>query len=72
MPDTRRVVKLATLLSGKPLVGISINHEHMTPQQVQAAKADMHRKFHVPVEDPVFDGVVKLADAIEKLRDGEA
>ncbi len=71
MPNTHRVVKLATLLSGKPLVGISINHEHMTPEQVKAVKPDMRRRFHVPVEDPVWDGVAKLADAIEALRDGE-
>ncbi len=71
MPDTRRVVKLAKLLSGKPLVGISINHEHITLEEVKAVKLDIHRRFHVPVEDPVWDGVAKLADAIEALRDGE-
>jgi len=70
MPDMRRVVQLATLLSGKPLIGISLNHEHMTQEAVKTAKSAMHKKFHVPVEDPVFDGVEKLADAVEKLRDG--
>jgi uncharacterized NAD-dependent epimerase/dehydratase family protein len=71
MPDMRRVVKLATLLSGKPLVGISLNHEYMTPEASRAFKVDMHRRFRVPVEDPVWDGVAKLANALEELRDGE-
>jgi uncharacterized NAD-dependent epimerase/dehydratase family protein len=69
MPDPMRVVKIAKLLSGCPLLGISINHEHLTSEQAQKAKAKMRRRFKVPVEDPVFDGVTQLASAVEKLRD---
>jgi len=69
MPDPMRVVKIAKLLSGCPLLGISVNHEHLSADQAKKAKAKLRRRFKVPVEDPVFDGVPKLADALEKLRD---
>jgi len=70
MPDPMRVVKIAKLLSERPLVGISINHENLSREALEKAKVKYRKRFHVPVEDPVFDGVKELADAIEKLRDG--
>ena len=70
MPDPMRVVKIAKLLSERPLVGVSINHEHLSQQDAQKAKAKYSRRFNVPVEDPVFDGVEDIVDAIEDLRDG--
>ena len=70
MPDPMRVVKIAELLSERPLVGISINHEHLSSEEAAKAKAKLHRRFKVPVEDPVVDGVQQITDAIEKLRDG--
>ena len=63
------MVKIAKLLSQCPLVGISINHEHLSLEEARKAKSKLHRRFKVPVEDPVFDGVTRLADAVEKLRD---
>ncbi len=69
MPDPMRVVKIARLLSGCPLIGVGINHEHLTKEQAAKAKAKMQKRFKVPVEDPVDDGVAQLADAVEKLRD---
>jgi uncharacterized NAD-dependent epimerase/dehydratase family protein len=68
MPDPGRVVKIAKLLSQCPFAGIGINHEHLTAEQAAQAKSKLHKRFKVPVEDPVFDGVAKLADAVEKLR----
>jgi uncharacterized NAD-dependent epimerase/dehydratase family protein len=70
MPNPLRVVKIAKLLSERPLIGISINHEHLSPEEARKAKSKLHKRFKVPVEDPVIDGVTQIADAIEKLRDG--
>ena len=70
MPDPLRVVKIAKLLSERPLIGISINHEHLSHEEAIKAKSKLHKRFKVPVEDPVVDGVTQIADAIEKLRDG--
>lgn len=70
MPDPARVVKIAKLLAQCPLVGIGVNHENLTAKQAKTAKSRLASKFKVPVEDPVVDGVERLADAVEKLREG--
>jgi uncharacterized NAD-dependent epimerase/dehydratase family protein len=67
MPDPGRVVKIAKLLSQRPLIGIGLNHEGLSAEDVRKAKKKMEKRFNVPVEDPVVDGVEKTADAIEEL-----
>jgi uncharacterized NAD-dependent epimerase/dehydratase family protein len=67
MPDPGRVIKIAKLLSQRPLLGIGLNHEGLSQQEVRKAKTKMEKRFKVPVEDPVVDGVAKMADAIEEL-----
>ena len=67
MPDPMRVVKIAKLISEKSLIGIGLNHEGLSTREIEKSKAKLSRKFNVPVEDPVIDGVKKLADSIESL-----
>jgi uncharacterized NAD-dependent epimerase/dehydratase family protein len=67
MPDPGRVIKIAKLLSQRPLIGIGLNHEGLSPEDVMEAKIKMEKRFNVPVEDPVVDGVVKTADVIKEL-----
>jgi uncharacterized NAD-dependent epimerase/dehydratase family protein len=71
MPDAGRVIEIAKLLSQRPLIGIGLNHENLSAQETRKAKSKLHKRFKVAVEDPVFDGVEKLADAIEAVREGE-
>jgi len=70
MPDPGRVIKIAELLSQRPLVGMGLNHENLSSKEAKKAKARLHSRFRVPVEDPISDGVEKLADAIEDLPSG--
>lgn len=67
MPDPARVVKIAKLLSQRPLIGIGLNHEGLSQEEARKAKTEMEKRFNVPVEDPVIDGVTKTVDAIEEL-----
>lgn len=67
MPDPGRVIKIAKLLSQRPLLGIGLNHEGLSPEEAEKAKTKLKKRFKVPVEDPVVDGVAKTADAIEAL-----
>jgi uncharacterized NAD-dependent epimerase/dehydratase family protein len=67
MPDPSRVIKIAKLLSQRSLIGIGLNHEGLSQEEVRKAKTKMEKRFKVPVEDPVVDGVAKMADAIEEL-----
>jgi uncharacterized NAD-dependent epimerase/dehydratase family protein len=67
MPDPGRVIKIAKLLCQRPLIGIGLNHKGLSQEEVRKAKTKMEKRFDVPVEDPVVDGVAKTADAIEEL-----
>lgn len=67
MPDPRRVVKIAELLTGKSLCGIGINHEHLTKSDISTEKKKYQKMFHVPVSDPLTEGVGELVDALEVM-----
>lgn len=67
MPDPRRVVNIAELLTEKKLVGVGINHERMSNKDIDHAKYSYKELFHVPVSDPLSDGVEDLVDAVETL-----
>jgi uncharacterized NAD-dependent epimerase/dehydratase family protein len=67
MPDLDRVIKIAKLLSQRPLIGIGLNHEGLSLEEIKKAKTKMENRFKVPVEDPLVDGVARTADAIEEL-----
>ncbi len=67
MPDPKRVIDIAKLISQCPLVGISLNKENMSSKDVKEAKGRMRKRFGVPVEEPISEGVKGLAVAIENL-----
>ncbi len=67
MPDPKRVVQIAELLTEKKLVGIGINHEHMTENDGVAVKKRYQKLFHVPVVDPLIDDLSELLDVVEAL-----
>ncbi len=69
MPDPKRVVKIAELLTEKKLVGVGINHEHMTHHDITQAKKHYQKMFSVPVADPLTDGVGEFVDVLEALHD---
>jgi len=64
MPDTRRVVRIAELLTEKPLIGIGINKENMIDKDIEISKKKLSNMFNVPVVEPFSDGVGKLADSL--------
>jgi len=67
MPDPQRVVKIAELLTEKKLIGSGINHENMTEIDITHAKHMYQQIFHVPVTDPLSEGVGILVDALEAI-----
>jgi len=70
MPDPKRVVQIAQLLTEKKLLGIGINNECLNPHQVQQHKTRLTNMFDVPAVEHIKEGVRELADALEALRDG--
>jgi len=69
MPNPKRVVRIAELLTEKKLAGIGINHEHMTDNDSVTVKKQYNKMFHVPVVDPLTDDLSELVEAVEVLHD---
>ena len=69
MPDPKRVVKIAELLTEKPLVGIGLNRENMTKDDVKHFKTKLKKIFNVPVTEPLSEGVDDIIDFLEGLDD---
>jgi uncharacterized NAD-dependent epimerase/dehydratase family protein len=67
MPDPRRVVNIAEMLTEKKLIGIGINQEHMSNSDVTRSKNNYRKKFNVPVSAPIMEGVGVLVDAMEAM-----
>lgn len=69
MPDPKRVVKIAELLTGKELVGIGINQERMNEGEIKTAKKRYKKTFNVPVAAPLIDGVGEIVDVLEEMHE---
>ena len=67
MPDPARVVKIAELLTEKPLLGIGINKEKMDKKDIKNAQIKLKNKFSVPVIEPLSEGVGEIADLLEEI-----
>jgi uncharacterized NAD-dependent epimerase/dehydratase family protein len=67
MPDPKRVVKIAELLTEKKLIGIGINHEHMNKSDIIHSKQRYQKMFNVPIVDPLSESVTVLVNALEVL-----
>ncbi len=67
MPDPQRVVKIADLLTEKPLVGIGINRENMNKDDIKNAKIKLNKIFNVPIVEPLSDGVSEIVDFLEEM-----
>jgi len=68
MPDPHRVVKIAEILTEKPLLGIGLNNENMTPEDVMSITKKMEKEFHVPTVESLSQGVGRLVDALEEIK----
>jgi uncharacterized NAD-dependent epimerase/dehydratase family protein len=66
MPNPSRVIKIAKLLTEKPLLGIGINKENMKIKDIKNEKNRLNKKFNVPVLEPLSDGVGEIINFIRK------
>jgi uncharacterized NAD-dependent epimerase/dehydratase family protein len=69
MPDPKRVVRIAELLTEKPLVGIGINKENMDEDDIRISKKKLCKMFNVPVVEPLSDGVGNLVDSLVEINE---
>lgn len=69
MPDPRKVVKIAELLTDKPLLGIGINRENMDGDDIEKSIERLSKIFKVPVFEPISMGVDEIVDVLEDLNE---
>jgi uncharacterized NAD-dependent epimerase/dehydratase family protein len=67
MPNPRKVVKIAELLTDKPLLGIGINRENMDKDDIKTSVERFSKIFKVPVFEPISMGVDEIVDVLEDL-----
>jgi len=69
MPDPKRVIKIAKLLTEKPLLGIGINKENLNREGVEKYKELYYKKFKVPIVEALYDGTSEIVKFLELLND---
>ncbi len=67
MPNPKRVVKIAELLTEKPLLGIGLNKENMSIEDIKNEKIKLRKMFNVPVTEPLGQGVSEIVDFMEEI-----
>jgi len=67
MPNSDRVIKIAELLTEKPLIGIGLNNEKLNKKDIISLKNKLGKKYKVPIVEPISEGVSKIVDRLEKL-----
>ena len=69
MPDPKRVIKIAELLTERPLLAIGINNEKLTENDIINIKNKLGKLYNVPIVEPITEGVSKIVDHLEKLNE---
>jgi len=62
--DLARQIQAIELLSSKPVVAVTVNHEGITPDQVPEACAAITRETGLPAWDVLFDGASGLVETL--------
>jgi len=57
-------IKAIELISAKPVVAVTVNHEGLTPAQVPAACAQITERTGLPAIDVLLDGAGALVDVL--------
>lgn len=66
MANLTREIQLLEAFSQRPVIAITLNHEGMTRDEVEATVRDFEARFRVPVCDPLWHGADKVAAEIER------
>jgi uncharacterized NAD-dependent epimerase/dehydratase family protein len=64
-------IQAIELISGKPVLAITINHEHLSEEQRRQAIREIHAQTALPVCDPLVDGVDALAALVTRKKPAE-
>jgi uncharacterized NAD-dependent epimerase/dehydratase family protein len=63
-------IQAIELVSGRPVIAVTINHENLDPEQVAAAAEDLQRRTGLPAIDVLLQGGEPLAGIVrERMRE---
>jgi len=65
LAGVEREKAIIELLSQRPVVAITINHEDMTREEIDATVAEYERRYGLAVADPLVHGVDAIVAALE-------
>jgi len=73
LDPVERQIQALELVSGRPVIAITINHENLDREQVAAAAEDLQRRTGLPAIDVLLQGGAPLARVVlERMRENEA
>jgi uncharacterized NAD-dependent epimerase/dehydratase family protein len=65
-----RQIQAVELLSGRPVVAVTVNHEGLEVEEVPGVCAVLARRTGLPVVDPLLQGAGGLAEIVEAMLPG--
>ena len=68
MHPLSKQIKAIELISGKQVIAITINHENMTPKQVDKTINEYRELYSIPAFDVLWHGADKLVKTILKIK----
>ena len=67
MPEIEKEIEMLEYFSGSKVIGLGINHENLSREQVDEIVAEYEERFGIPACDPLWHGIEKLAKAVMTL-----
>ncbi len=67
MGSLDREIQLLELLAQRPVIALTINHERMTPAEVQRTIEELEARYARPVTDVLLNGCGKLVEAVGRM-----
>jgi uncharacterized NAD-dependent epimerase/dehydratase family protein len=61
-------IKAIEIISGKPVVAVTINHENLTPKKVNKICDDYYNLYDLPTYDVLLNGADKLAKTVINIK----
>jgi uncharacterized NAD-dependent epimerase/dehydratase family protein len=59
-------IRAIELVSGKPVLAVTLNHEHLGPDELDRAAREIHAQTGLPVCDPLLHGLDAVVTAVTR------
>ncbi|MCL4437961.1 MAG: DUF1611 domain-containing protein [Candidatus Thermoplasmatota archaeon] len=67
IPPLEKYIKILELLSGSPVIAISVNRENMSDEEVRDAVSNLESQYGIPAFDPLSDDVERVSRIIREV-----